>query len=49
MLAVGIIGLVIAFFSLCALCKIGTELEKTRIENRELINLLNKAISSKEK
>ena len=36
------------FFIICVLSKIATELEKTRIENREIINVINKALKNKQ-
>lgn len=42
MIAIGIILLMIMFLIMCVLSKIATELEKTRIENREIINVINK-------
>ena len=42
MIAIGIILLIIMFFIMCVLSKIATELEKTRLENREIINVINK-------
>ncbi len=47
MIAIGIILLIIMFFIMCVLSKIATELEKTRIENREIINVINKALKNK--
>ena len=36
------------FFIMCVLSKIATELEKTRLENREIINVINKALKNKQ-
>ena len=47
MIAIGIILLIIMFLIMCVLSKIATELEKTRIENREIINVINKALKNK--
>ena len=47
MIAIGIILIIIMFFIMCVLSKIATELEKTRIENREIINVINKALKNK--
>ena len=47
MIAIGIILIIIMFFIICVLSKIATELEKTRIENREIINVINKALKNK--
>ena len=47
MIAIGIILLIIMFFIMCVLSKIAIELEKTRIENREIINVINKALKNK--
>ncbi len=47
MIAIGIILLIIMFFIMCALSKIATELEKARLENREIINVMNKALKNK--
>lgn len=37
-----IIMLILLFFVMCVLSAIRAELEKTRLENREIINVLNK-------
>lgn len=42
MIAIGIILCILLFFIICVLSSIQKELEKTRIENREIVNLLNK-------
>ena len=47
MITIGIILIIIMFFIICVLSKIATELEKTRIENREIINVINKALKNK--
>ena len=47
MITIGIILIIIMFFIMCVLSKIATELEKTRIENREIINVINKALKNK--
>ena len=39
-----IILIIIMFLIMCILSKIATELEKTRLENREILNLINKSI-----
>lgn len=44
MIAIGIILCILLFFNMCVLSAIQKELEKTRLENREIINLLNKKI-----
>ncbi len=44
MIAIGIILCILLFFIICVLSSIQKELEKTRLENREIINLLNKKI-----
>lgn len=42
MIAVLIIIAIFLFFIMCVLSAIRTELEKTRLENREIINVINK-------
>ncbi len=42
MIAILIIISIFLFFIVCVLSAIKTELEKTRLENREIINVLNK-------
>lgn len=42
MIAVLIIIAIFLFFIMCVLSAIGAELEKTRLENREIINVINK-------
>ena len=42
MIAIGILVLIVLFLIMCVLSKIATEIEKTRIENREIINVINK-------
>lgn len=42
MIAIGIILCILLFFNMCVLSSIQKELEKTRLENREIINVLNK-------
>lgn len=42
MIAIGIILCILLFFKICVLSAIQKELEKTRLENREITNLLNK-------
>lgn len=42
MIAIGIILCILLFFLICVLSAIQKELEKTRLENREITNLLNK-------
>lgn len=44
MIAIGIILVIIFFLILCCLSNIGTELQKTRLENREIINAVNKTL-----
>ena len=44
MISIGIILLIIMFLIMCVLSKIAAELEKTRLENREIINVINKAL-----
>lgn len=39
-----IILIIILFLIMCVLSKIATELEKTRLENRGIVNLINKSI-----
>ncbi len=47
MIIVGILLVIVLFFSLCCLANIGTELQKIRLENRELINIINKTHKNK--
>lgn len=42
MTVIGVILCIILFFNMCVLSAILKELEKTRLENREIINVLNK-------
>ncbi len=42
MIVIGIILIIVLFLILCCLANIGTELQKTRLENREIINVINK-------
>lgn len=42
MIAIGILILIVLFLIMCVLSKIATELEKARLENREIINVINK-------
>lgn len=42
MIAVLIIIAIFLFFIMCVLSAIRAELEKTRLENREIINVINK-------
>ena len=42
MIAIGIILCILLFFIICVLSSIQKELEKMRLENREIVNLLNK-------
>lgn len=42
MILIGVILCIILFFTMCVLSAIWNELEKTRLENREIINVLNK-------
>ena len=42
MIAILIIIVIFLFFIMCVLSAIRLELEKTRLENREIVNLLNK-------
>ena len=42
MIAIGIILCILLFFIICVLSSIQKELEKMRLENREIINVLNK-------
>ena len=44
MIVIGIILCLILFFNMCVLSAIWKELEKTRLENREIINILNKKV-----
>lgn len=47
MIAIGILILIVLFLIMCVLSKTATELEKTRLENREIINIVNKALKNK--
>jgi hypothetical protein len=42
MIAIGIILCILLFFIICILSAIQKELEKTRLENRKIVNVLNK-------
>lgn len=42
MIAILIIIAIFLFFIMCVLSVIRSELEKTRLENREIVNILNK-------
>ena len=42
MIAILIIIAIFLFFIMCVLFAIRQELEKTRLENREIVNILNK-------
>lgn len=42
MIVIGIILCILLFFNMCVLSSIQKELEKTRLENREIINVQNK-------
>lgn len=42
MIAIGVIIIIILLSITSVLSKIATELEKTRLENREIINVMNK-------
>ena len=42
MIAILTIISILLFFIMCVLSAIRTELEKTRLENREMVNVLNK-------
>lgn len=42
MITMLIIIAILLFFIVCVLSAIKTELEKTRLENREIVNVLNK-------
>ena len=42
MIAIGIILCILLFFIICVLSSIQKELEKARLENRGIVNLLNK-------
>ena len=42
MIAILIIIAIFLFFIMCVLSAIKAELEKTRLENREIVNFLNK-------
>lgn len=46
MIAIGIILIIIMFFIMCVLSKIATELEKARIENRKIINVIDKELKN---
>lgn len=42
MIIIGIILCILLFFNICVLSAIQKELEKTRLENREIVNLLRR-------
>lgn len=42
MIVIGVLLCILLFFIMCVLSSIWKELEKTRLENREIINVLNK-------
>lgn len=42
MIAILIIIAIFLFLNMCVLAAIRAELEKTRLENREIVNVLNK-------
>ena len=42
MILIGMILCILLFFNMCVLSAIQKELEKTRLENREIVNVLNK-------
>lgn len=42
MIVIGTILCILLFFNMCVLSSIQKELEKTRLENREIINVQNK-------
>lgn len=42
MIAILIVIAIFLFFIMCVLSAIRLELEKTRLENREIVNILNK-------
>lgn len=44
MIAIGIILCILLFFIICVLSSTQKELEKMRLENREIINILNKKV-----
>ena len=44
MIAIGIILCILLFFIICVLSSIQKELEKMRLENREIINILNEKV-----
>ena len=44
MILIGMILCILLFFNMCVLSAIQKELEKTRLENREIVNLLNKSL-----
>jgi hypothetical protein len=44
MIAILIIIAIFLFFIMCVLSAIRSELEKTRLENREIVNVINKKL-----
>ena len=44
MTVIEIILCILLFFNMCVLSAIQKELEKTRLENREIVNILNKRV-----
>ncbi len=44
MIAILIIIAILIFFIMCVLSAIRVELEKTRLENREIVNVINKKV-----
>lgn len=42
MIVIGIVLCILLFFLVCVLSAIQKELEKTRLENREIVNLLRR-------
>lgn len=44
MIAILIIIAIFLFFIICVLSAIRQELEKTRLENREIVNVINKKL-----
>lgn len=44
MLVILMIISILLFFIMCVLSAIRTELEKTRLENREIVNVINKKL-----
>lgn len=47
MIAILIILTIIMFLTMCVLSNISSELQKIRLENREIINVINKALKNK--